>query len=83
MMDWQPIETAPRDRNILIYTPPIWPGQTGVKEAWWKSPYEGAPMSQCSWETMTGTNLSADVHEALDGTPLGATHWMPLPPPPA
>lgn len=80
MSDWQPIETAPRQfGHLLIYIPD---SLQPVREAWWKMPYEGARPEQCSWETMRGTCLSADVHRALDGTPLGATHWMHLPDPP-
>lgn len=80
---WQDISTAPRDRNILVYFRDGW-GQDRVQEAWWKSPYEGAPLERCSWETMKGTLLSADVHRTMDAEkrPLGATHWRPLPKPP-
>lgn len=80
MGEWQPIETAPRLDHILIYLPN---NSQPVMEAWWTSPYEGALASQCSWQTMRGIVLSADVHKAPDGTPLGATHWMPLPKPPS
>jgi len=81
-MEWKPIETAPRDRNILVYFRDGWDNDR-VQEAWWKMPYDGAPAVQCAWETMKGTLLSADVHFNSDGQPLGATHWMPLPEPPA
>ena len=82
---WQPIETAPRDRRVLIYCPSIYgAGQAReVFEAWWRSPYEGAPLAECWWcYDGDKTMLSADVHRSTkDGAPLGATRWMPLPSP--
>lgn len=82
MSEWKPIATAPRDRNILICVPGYDDYDQRVREAWWKSPWDGAPMKQCAWETMKGTVLSSDVHATSDGKPLGATHWQPLPEPP-
>jgi len=76
---WQPIETAPRDATrILIYCPAASPPAREVFEAWWRSPWDGAPLKQCWWcYDGNKTMLSADVHG------VGATHWMPLPDPPS
>jgi len=82
---WQPIETAPRDsRRLLVYYPSEFPDARTVFEAWWRMPYEGAPPEQCWWcYDGNKTMLSVDVHRTLDGKPIGATLWMPLPAPPS
>jgi len=64
VMDWQPIETAPRDgTHYLAY----WPGWLGldtptVTETWFGD----------------GTYESAYESEPPD-SPAAPTHWMPLP----
>jgi len=76
--EWQPISTAPRDSTrVLIYFPP--PSERRrVREAWWRMPYEDAPADQCYWcYDDNGCGLDASIHK------IGATHWRPLPPPPA
>lgn len=74
---WQPIETAPRDsRKILVGGLNVH-GEWRTHLAWWRLPYEGAPDEQCSWcYDKDLTLLDASIHSC------GATHWMPLPPPP-
>lgn len=72
MSEWQPIETAPKDRSVLLYepiggwwlpeprpgvVPHIWVGN------WWK----GDTLNRAQWN---GAMYSAP------------THWMPLPAPP-
>lgn len=74
-MEWQPIETAPRDsRRVLIASKNI-SGEWRVREAWWRLPYEGAPDTQCWW-SFDGDKmiLDASIHGGI-----GAMHWMPLP----
>jgi hypothetical protein len=70
MMDWMPIETAPRDQRILGYTPKIEYasiyGHVRIIEA---SEYKGRPVE---W-----THFAGD-----DTTEVEPTHWMPLPDPP-
>jgi len=81
-MEWQPIETAPRDgTSILIhnnYAPGLenkvashcWCGNTLVAE--W-------------WEDEDGNNGEWVVYIGLVQEPrvqFEPTHWMPLPPPP-
>lgn len=71
-MEWQPIETAPKDGTEII----IFGADTGmgpndephtsrgvVTMAFWFKPWGG-------WETFNGAWV------------LGATYWLPLPPPP-
>jgi hypothetical protein len=78
-MTWRAIETAPRDssRVLIAFKSQLLTDHVRVHEAWWRMPYEAAPLDQCAWQTMDGMVLSADVHGGL-----GATHWMPLPTPP-
>ena len=69
-MDWQPIETAPRDVFILIAHHPInhWRGR--VRLGFFHSDYNG--------------NKSVVTEDGRAGWPIfpAPTHWMPLPAPP-
>jgi hypothetical protein len=69
-MEWQPIETAPKDgTRILAYWPDIYANSSAVQcETWW-GPWGN---SKSTWQT---------VWEWADG-PNCPTHWMPLPEPP-
>jgi len=76
-MNWEPIETAPRDRPILLW----WPRYT----------YEadddcGPVMAMGQWKNnpRTGKSYFADTDE-LDDYGMSnnpPSHWMPLPDPP-
>ena len=48
-MTWQPIATAPRDREIVILCPPTVHGRERRRVAIWITPWEGAPDSECYW----------------------------------
>jgi hypothetical protein len=48
-MTWQPIVTAPRDREIVILCPPSVLGRERRRVAIWTAPWEGAPDSECYW----------------------------------
>jgi len=67
--EWRDIATAPRDgTRVLVASGPR------VREAWWRTPWNGAPMSSCYWSHGDDLVLLDDsVHRR------GATHWMPLP----
>jgi alkylation response protein AidB-like acyl-CoA dehydrogenase len=68
-MEWQPIETAPRDgTSILVAKAGKW-----VREAsWWDAWY--ANTSDQGW-------MPANIDEEY-GSYIEPTHWMPLPEPP-
>lgn len=68
MNDWQPIETAPKDRRILVIT------KRGAMYAaeWSKNPYTDHE----AWLIARIDNQNGDCLITQ------ATHWMPLPPPP-
>ena len=67
--EWRPIDTAPRNEQILVFEPDAEPHVVAAMLVdnhmgrWWQY---------------------AD-HSVQDAAPDGpiATHWMPLPPPPA
>ncbi len=79
-MKWQPIETAPKMKTVLLFAvTEIDPSTKAVRNwkmdsGFWHTGYEDdAPvMSPWCWE---GRQL-----RAMDVQP---THWMPLPEPPA
>lgn len=70
-MEWQPIETAPKDSEILLWFP-RWKAKTGRFQA---DKYSARPRPY--W-TMDAERLWG-VRDVRLNQP---THWMPLPPPP-
>ena len=71
-MEWQPIETAPKDGlEILIYYPE-WNNENGVVFA---AEYDSGRIGM---EDIEGTWYAFHYGHTGDG----ATHWMPLPEPP-
>lgn len=74
---WQPIDTAPRDSGRLLVAYKNLCGEWRVHEAWWCTPWEGAPDKNCYWRHDGDVcMLDASIHG------VGASHWRPLPPPP-
>ena len=66
-MEWQPIETAPKDgTEVLVYGD----GQ-GMSVAWWETKYIWVRPG--AWVSDFGRS-DTHTHEP--------SHWMPLPPPP-
>lgn len=83
-MDWQPIETAPKDAKMLLllqgghqedYHSRVFTGFWGDKFAGWE-PDDPANYAWCNWHE--GLN-EEDIWKTEDGV----THWMPLPNPPS
>lgn len=74
-MEWQPIETAPRDgTRILLYRP--------LAERTNDDPIDikrGVPRNSHCWEETIPPGMDATNY--TDGA-CKATHWMPLPEPP-
>ena len=79
MIEWQPIETAPKDgTDILVYMPDVnlhgTPAfyQWCIVVAYWERHFDKwstSHVSGCDWDEDLVSNY--------------ATHWMPLPKPPA
>ena len=65
---WQPIEAAPKDDAVIVFTP----GGT-VGEAW----YDDEDPDEAGW-------YWANTHwtDVASARPIFPTHWHPLPPPP-
>jgi hypothetical protein len=78
---WRPIETAPKDKNIMLatdYAP------FRVTEGWWEEPEHGEYLGDCGGEcrcpeygdTPEPMWLSTDGGFTKEHPP---THWMPVP----
>lgn len=69
-MEWQPIETAPRDERI-----DLWSGGERVPDCFWMDGYKWRDddLPKDCFVYMDG-DLCYDVYQP--------THWMPLPQPP-
>ena len=78
VQQWRPIETAPRNSSPVLVANKNSCGEWRVRSAWWRLPYEGAPMDRCSWCYGSANEILLD--KSVHG--IGATHWMPLPEPP-
>lgn len=73
---WQPIETAPRDGTwILLFSPADDYHPNRMYVATW-----GA--INYNWEPQWTFGPEGNEHAFRTGV-YGATHWQPLPPPPA
>lgn len=76
-MEWQPIETAPKDERILLYRPTAGFTWTRVvigrfdSDRYAKRP---RPYWQHDLEHLAGK---------AEGRAVNPTHWMPLPAPPS
>ena len=65
--EWQPIETAPTDCEVLI-----WTGENRYVAKWAKN----IETDEIGW-------IVADLGDGNRVIANSPTHWMPLPPPPA
>jgi|HubBroStandDraft_1064217.scaffolds.fasta_scaffold02120_12 hypothetical protein len=96
MSEWQPIETAPKDRPILVYCPEsvkisettyCWPEETrmNVVVAHWHAP-DRQTDDEAGWYA-PWTDFDGGVWDdpcaTFESVLLEPTHWMPLPDPPA
>lgn len=77
---WQPIETAPKDRSILLW--PCGYASTHLEIAFWDTHEEYS-----EWRREVVSLYEGWVRDDEDQMPIHApvpiTHWMPLPDPPA
>jgi hypothetical protein len=72
MSEWQPIETAPMDRVVLLF-PPTWGGRTCAMGKWEEDLFAKKPRPYWRREDAMSVSRSRD---------MPPTHWMPLPVPP-
>lgn len=77
MMEWQPIEIAPKDQRILLYRPTTVSNWAKIVIGQYEDD-EYAVRPKPFWshdlESLTGKKEARANHP---------THWMPLPEPPA
>ena len=73
-MEWQPIETAPKDGTIvlLLVVPKYRRGWRGISSI---------PLPGYAFDGLDFSWVALNHDLAIGG--VDATHWMPLPPPPA
>ncbi len=73
-MQWQSIESAPRDKKVLTLNKPneVKHAQSIVKISWFKSVKDGEFLAPGLW-----------MFDGAEGLSYETTHWMPLPPPPS
>jgi hypothetical protein len=69
---WKPIETAPRDTEVLVWFGP----QVGVKSATYTSPWTDEVLMWCV------DDKKFDPHPVRQYCLPYPTHWRPLPAPP-
>ncbi len=75
-MEWQPIETAPKDGDpILIYKPDERMVGEYTMSAYWDDDQEG-------WVPVGGIHRLGYRSSATNSYQGYPTHWMPLPEPP-
>jgi hypothetical protein len=67
-MEWQPIETAPKDGTVVLL---FVPGDDDCREDCWIT---------ASWDGLMGGVWMDNARGEWWG--FGPSHWMPLPPPP-
>ena len=68
MSAWQPIESAPKDRMVLVYCPWVHQVCPGTL-------FSGRSRTKAGWKI----TFSITAEYRIVGEP---THWMPLPEPP-
>ena len=74
-MEWQPIETAPKDGTAILVFPPSLSGVQASIAKWDKDEYARRPKPY--WKRL-------DAHgRAFISREKPPTHWMPTPPPPS
>lgn len=75
-MEWQPIETAPKDGTAIL----LW-------EQYSAAPFVGWWVPSCQEWTVSKEHVSAeggwDGANVVDLLVAPITHWMPLPKPPS
>jgi hypothetical protein len=71
-MDWQPIETAPKDAPVLLF------GMTNPDERMVR--FKKPVVFSGYWESLDEAWCAHGSH--WDGPFFQPTHWMPLPAPP-
>lgn len=82
-MEWQPIETAPKDGTVILF----WSTRDGVCIGrWCEQKYKRWEAVDETTQRLAGvddySDWSANNGESVGMWSKGATHWMPLPEPP-
>ena len=73
-MEWQLIETAPKDGSAVLVYPPTWETRKAAIAEWDSDEYAKKPRPYWSRDD--------DMGRVTISRAKPPTHWMPLPPPP-
>ncbi len=86
MMDWQPIETAPKDGSVIDLWVTCQSDARRVPDAYWSHEgFQYGPVRQDGKPGWAAANMGYDGCDGYADDPEDgqrATHWMPLPPSP-
>jgi hypothetical protein len=80
MSDWQPIETAPKDGQMIILYP-------NWRIVWWEFGdeewmYDAVPIEMMNGEAVISCRKEPGPLYCRYANDVQPTHWMPLPEPP-
>lgn len=82
-MQWQPIETAPKDgTRILTFAPTRYEKQQTIAVVWWGEFWHEDYEPAGNGLFMQTRQLLRAEWEGGPWSPWRPTHWMPLPAPP-
>jgi len=73
-MEWQPIETAPKDGSSILVYPPTWGSKACSIASFEDDKYANKPRPY--WRR------DDDLGRSTISRGIPPTHWMPLPEPP-
>ena len=76
-MEWQPIETAPKDGDAVLLWSDLWAMTWGIQLGFYMD-----GKWYCG-EGEVAEDETEDLGDDIGEVNAGPTHWMPLPDPPA
>lgn len=75
MIEWQAIDSAPRDGTKILAYSPSW----GIVVTWWTRGFAGSPPMIDGWREEDDDGMDRVFRDYPGLEPEVPTHWMPLP----